>query len=394
MGSPERVAITGLGLVSAVGRGLDATEAALRTGRSGLGRLTLFASPRQGQHPVAQVAGVGPGPRNLALGRMALADALEHAGLVHAPERIGLVVGTCGGGMPETETALGARLASADHDATVWTRHACVHTTFALAREFGLAGPATTISNACSSGAQALAVGAELLATGMADAVVAGGVDALTRLTLNGFASLLAMDPEGARPFDARRAGMSLGEGAAFCVLERAEEARARGARSFALLAGFANTCDAHHPTAPDPEGRGATQAMRGALERAGIDAARVDYINAHGTGTQGNDLAEGNAIARFFAAQGSAPPPTSSVKGLFGHTLGAAGAIEAVTCALALSRGFLPGTARLSDVDPACGLEPLRESREATPQVALSNSFGFGGNNTALVFERAEPLA
>jgi 3-oxoacyl-(acyl-carrier-protein) synthase len=382
------IALSGLGIVSAVGRGLEATLAALRAGASGLGPLTRFSSPRNGHHPVAEVLGVTRAPRTRALARVALEEALSAARLPYPRERIALVLGTCVGGMPESEDALAAHLAGSRFDPDVWRHHACGETTAALAEELELGGPALTLSNACSSGAQALASGSELLQLGLADAVVAGGADALCRLTLNGFAALLAMDPRGCRPFDRARGGMSLGEGAAFCVLERADDARARGAHAPVQLAGSANTCDAHHPTAPEPEGRGAEAAMRLALASAGLEPAAVDYVNAHGTGTRDNDSAEGKALARVFGARA---PAISSTKGVFGHTLGAAGAIEAVVCALALTRELLPGTARLEEPDPECPVEVLRSSRPGRPRAALSNSFGFGGNNTVLVFRRAE---
>lgn len=393
-----KVAITGLGLLTAAGRGADATEAALRAGRDGLGRLSRFASPRCGHLPVAEVRGVEEAPRTVALARPALADALASAGLdggqaALASLRVGLAVGCTVGGMPETERALAAlareeRPVSPEAWPEVWAGHETGATTAALAAAFGLRGPALTIANACASGAQALADGADLLAAGLADVVVAGGVDALCRLTLNGFASLLAVDPAGCRPFDARRGGMSLGEGAAFLVLEPLERARARGARPLALLAGTGSTCDAHHPTRPEPEGRGAEAAMRAALAAAGLEPGAIDYVNAHGTGTPDNDRAEGRALRRLF---GEALPPVSSTKRAFGHTLGAAGAIEAAVCVLALERGFLPGTPGFATPDPECALTPLAASRPGAPRACLSNSFGFGGANTALVLRAPE---
>jgi 3-oxoacyl-(acyl-carrier-protein) synthase len=395
-GVTERIAITGLGIVSAAGRGLDATAEALRSGASGLGPLELFPSTRCGHFPVGEVSGLAPEPglpRTVALGRLALTDALHQAGLAGAglaqtavgPEELSLCLGTCVGGMPETENAVAAILEDKAADDRVWGAHECGATTAFLAREFDVRGPCLTLSSACSSSAQALAAGVDLLAAGEARAVVAGGVDVLCRLTLHGFASLLAMDPEGCRPFDRARGGMSLGEGAAFCVLEREPDASARGARPLAFLSGFANTCDAHHPTAPEPEGRGAAEAMELALERSGWDPARVDYVNAHGTGTRDNDLAEGRALARVFDGR---VPAFSSTKRCFGHTLAAAGAIEAVVSALCLERGFLPGNPGFSDMDPEIGLEPLRRSVDARPRRILSSSFGFGGNNTVLCFE------
>ena len=389
-----RVVVTGLGIVSAAGTGLEANRQAIQEGRSGLGRLTRFPSPRCGHFPVAEVDGVDrlPGfPRTVALGRVALREALASAGLDgeagEAREllrRAGIAAGTCVGGMPETEAAVEGVLAGQMPDPSVWLHHECAFTTHALAGEWDIRGPAMTISNACSSGAQAIASAADLLLAGEAKVAVAGGVDAITRLTLNGFASLLVMDPQGCRPFDRHRKGMSLGEGAAFLVLEEEGHALHRGARALAVLAGSANTCDAFHPTAPDPEGRGAEEAMRQALARAGIDPSGVDYVNAHGTGTPENDRAEGRALARVF---GERAPPVSSTKRVFGHTLAAAGAIEAVVSVLALVTGVLPGTCGLSEADPECVIQPLAESLRAAPRVVLSNSFGFGGNNTVLCF-------
>ena len=362
--------VTGLGVVTAAGRGIEAQEHALRTGRSGLGRLSRFLSPRCGHFPVAEVSGVEDTPRAAALGRLALAE------LAADRPDAGLAVGTTVGGMPETEDAL---LAGGDVAESVFMRHECGALTQALADGAGLHGPALTLSTACSSGAEAIATAAELIRAGEADAMVAGGSDALCRLTLNGFASLLVVDPDGCRPFDRDRAGMSLGEGAAFVLLER-EPTRPPLAR----LAGWGNSCDAHHATAPEPDGRGAEQALRAALASAGLAPGDIDYVNAHGTGTRDNDRAEGRALVRLFDG---APPPVSSTKRVFGHTLGAAGAIEAVVSVLAIARGFLPGNPGFATRDPECGLEPLRDTVLSKPRAVLSSSFGFGGNNTVLCF-------
>jgi len=392
-----RVAITGVGILGAPGVGVAATLDHLWAGRSGLGPLELFPSPRHSHLPVGEVRDLLPGDegsRTGRLARLALAEALESAGLDPLPPELGaraaLCLGTCTGGMPETERAVATLLAGGDPPAVVWGRHECGAATAALAIRFGLRGPALTISNACSSGAQAIADGGELIESGEAELVVAGGADALCDLTLSGFASLLVVDPHGCRPFDRRRAGMSLGEGAAFCVLESEAHAAARGVAPRAWLLGHGNTCDAHHPTAPDPQGRGAARAMRKALERAQLAPAAVDYVNAHGTGTPDNDRAEGRALRTLF---GEALPPVSSVKRCFGHTLGAAGAIEAVVSVLALSEGFLPGNPGFEELDPECGVEPIRETQAAAPRVVLSSSFGFGGNNTVLCFGAAEEV-
>jgi 3-oxoacyl-(acyl-carrier-protein) synthase len=387
----DAIVLTGLGILTAAGDGIPATIRALQESRSGLGALARFESPRCGHYPVAEVAGPLPGGadgRTIALGRAALLQALEDAGLDAARRGAGgLAVGMTVGGMPESEDAVADVLSEANVNGAIWLRHECGFVTRYMARDAGLDGPALTLCTACSSGAEAIAGAAELLRSGAADFMVAGGVDALCRLTLNGFASLLAMDPQGCRPFDVARAGMSLGEGAAFVVLERFRDARARGARLHGRLAGAGNSCDAHHVTAPDPDGRGAEAALRKALAEAALRPEEVDYVNAHGTGTPDNDRAEGKALRRLF---GEDVPPVSSTKRVFGHTLGAAGAVEAIVSVLAIEHGFLPGTSGLEEPDPDCEVIPLKETIPASPRVVVSNSFGFGGNNTVLCFVAA----
>jgi 3-oxoacyl-(acyl-carrier-protein) synthase len=390
------VVVTGMGIVSAAGRGLDATTSALRDGRSGLGTLTLFDSPRCGHFPVAEVESTeldrsGQEPRTLALGREALDQALQQAGLDSATrDGAGLSVGTCVAGMPETERAVAAIHAEEPIDESVWGRHECGYTSHALAGEFELGGPVTTLSTACSSSAQAIGGAQEMLGLGALDVMVAGGTDALCRLTLNGFASLLNVSPDGCQPFDVARTGMSLGEGAAFLVFETLAHAKARGAEVLAVLLGHAHSCDAHHATAPHPDGDGAKAAMELALRAAKVLPSEVSYINAHGTGTVENDRAEGRAVRRLF---GDRQPLLSSTKRVFGHTLGAAGAIEAVVSILALRGGFAPGTLGLYSADPECEVDLVAETRDAKLDVVLSNSFGFGGNNTSLCFQSAEAL-
>lgn len=386
----SRVVITGAGIVSAAGRGLGVTEAALRQGLDGLGPLTRFSTPRAGGLPVAEVRGVlldPTAPRLRGLAELALLDAVENAGLAEGDlRRAGLSMGTTVGGMPESEEAFAALLRAEPVDPAVWAHHECGATTAGLMERLGLEGPPLTVSNACASGAQALALAACALRLGLTDTMLAGGADALCRLTLEGFHALLALDPAGCRPFDRQRQGTSLGEGAAFLVLETEDRARARGATVLAELAGWGCTCDAHHPTAPHPEGAGAEAALRAALRAAGLEPGDVGYVNAHGTGTPDNDLVEGRVLRRVLGA-----PAVSSTKRTFGHTLGAAGAIEAVVCLLALTRGVLPGTVGCAAPDPACEIEPLLDSRQAAPLAALSASFGFGGNDTVLALRRRD---
>jgi 3-oxoacyl-(acyl-carrier-protein) synthase len=223
----------------------------------------------------------------------------------------------------------------------------------------------------------------DVLDSGEASVVLAGGVDSLTRLTLNGFSSLLIVAAQGCKPFDVNRPGMSLGEGAGVLVLESEEHALARGARIRGFIAGAASTCDAYHATAPHPDGVGIHRAMSRALEDAGLGPKDVDYVNAHGTGTLDNDLAEGRAIMRLFRGE---PPRVSSTKGFFGHALAASGAIEAIVCLLAIEHQALPANLGMDIVDPEVGFEPVRRTQPARIRVALSNSMGFGGNNCALL--------
>ena len=264
--------------------------------------------------------------------------------------------------------------------------HECVSSADLIARQLRLGGPALAFSTACSGSALAIAAAAELVANNEADVVLAGGCDSLSRLTLNGFGSLLLLDPQGCRPFDARRAGISIGEGAAVLVLEAEETAVARGAKVLAELSGWGMSCDAYHATAPQSDGEGAWMAMHRALENARLIPADIDYVNAHGTGTLDNDFMEGRAMRRLF---GDRLPPLSSTKRFFGHTLGASGAIKAAVGVLALVHQGLPPNPGFGEVDPEIGIEPVRSFRPATVRHVMSNSFGFGGNNVVLVFSK-----
>jgi 3-oxoacyl-[acyl-carrier-protein] synthase II len=257
-----------------------------------------------------------------------------------------------------------------------------------VARHLGAHGPRTTIMTACSSSATAIGYAADRIRLGHVDVAIAGGAEGLTRLTYAGFGCLRATAPgdEPCRPFDVERKGLTLGEGAAVLVLEEYERARARGATILAVVAGWGITADAHHMTAPHPEGEGAARAMKMALDDARLSADAIGYVNAHGTGTPHNDAAETLAIKTVLGAS----VPVSSIKSMVGHTLGAAGAIEAVASVLALRGGFLPPTVNLRTPDPAFGLDYIPgEAREVEIDALLSNSFAFGGNNTVLAFTR-----
>jgi 3-oxoacyl-(acyl-carrier-protein) synthase len=251
-------------------------------------------------------------------------------------------------------------------------------------------GARLTISTACSSGANAILTGADLLRAGQADAVLAGGADALCLMTILGFTSLRLLSAAPCRPFDKDRDGLNLGEAGAFLVLEREDDARRRGARIHAWFGGGKITCDAFHMTAPSPSGDAVVQAMQGALQEAGLSPRDVSYVNAHGTATPSNDRAEALALMRVFAEAGAPPPPVSASKSALGHTLGAAGAIEAVITVLAVREGFLPPTlsTRAPEAEAQFDLV-LGQARDADVVHAMSSSFGFGGNNSVLVFSR-----
>ncbi|MCB9727716.1 MAG: beta-ketoacyl-[acyl-carrier-protein] synthase family protein [Deltaproteobacteria bacterium] len=393
--SPERaaIAVTGLGAVSALGPDLASLLHGLRTGRSGLApptRLDLGDLPAR---PVGEVGSLPGDPgEGGATHRLALAAAREawrDAAATGDPARIAVVMGTTTGGIGESERWYLATRAGVAADPSALRHHAVCTVTAAVARAVGATGPTMTLSTACSSGANALTVAADLLRSGAVDRVVAGGADALCLTTYAGFSSLRLMSEHPCRPFDRDRDGLSLGEGAACLVLEREPDARARGARIHALLLGSAVSCDAHHMTAPAPDGHAVHAALIGALAEAGVAPSEVGYVNAHGTATPANDEAEARALERVFGASG---PPVSASKSFLGHTLGAAGALEAVITVLALREGLLPATLGTEHPGPDAPRDlVLGAPREAAIRVALSTSFAFGGNNAVLVFGRSE---
>ena len=392
--------ITGSGIISAAGCGVAAVWESVRANRSGLGPLTLFSSPRYANHLVGQVrdnvdklAGNARGSRSDKLCWIAAREALAAAGLESGPVKInparaGVMIGATVGGMLGTEQFLAALLREKKHRFGPLRFHECAGAADLCARKIGALGPVATLSTACSAGAMAILAAAELIEQGEADLMLAGAGDSLSRLTLNGFGSLLLLDPNGCRPFDARRAGLSLGEGAAMLVIEAGETALARGAKILARLAGWGASCDAFHATAPQAEGRGALAAMQHALERGQLQPGEIDYVSAHGTATPDNDAMETRALKQLF---GGRLPPVASVKRFFGHTLAASGAIKAVLAVQSLREQAVPGTLGFEVADARLGLEPVKEFRAQPVSRILSNSFGFGGNNVALVFERAD---
>jgi len=349
----------------------------LRENRSAIRPLTVFALLQGTPLPVGQVDipgldGVGRDPALPRTHRLALLAAGEAmAGAVAPPDAI--VIGTTTGGIAVTEQLL----RDGEQDKERYRYHGLGTVARVLAEEFNCTGPALTVSTACSSGVVAIALAMAMLRCGTVKTVLVGGVDSLCRLTYFGFHSLQLVDRNICKPLDRNRAGMAVAEGAGMLLLTMV-----RPAKPLAELAGVGLSCDAYHPAAPHPEGQGAFMAMSAALADAGLTAADIGYINLHGTGTPDNDLAESKAVRRLFAV----PPPLSSIKGATGHSLAAAGAIEAVVALLAVSRGLLPANTGLMQVDPQLGVAPLAMPAERQVKAVLSNSFGFGGNNGSLV--------
>ena len=387
---------------SCIGHGLAATLDSLKAQRSGLRPCafeTVDLPTYVGEVPGVDEVRLPPALkrfdcRNNRLAQLGLAadgflDAVAACAGHWGRRRVGLFLGTSTSGMLETELAYrrrdpasGALPASFDYGGT--------HNSYSLAafaRELlALEGPSAVVSSACSSSAKVFGTARRMIAADLIDAAVVGGVDSLCLTTLYGFHSLQLVSPGPCRPFDLERDGISIGEAAAFAILERAPASLDPDA---VLLLGVGESSDAYHMSSPHPEGRGALTAMRQALERASLGPKDIDYINLHGTGTPSNDSAEAKAVAAVFGPR-DPPVAASSTKGATGHTLGAAGGLEAVICTLALRHGLLPGGAHTRHTDSSLTFEYLRSNRRRPIARVLSNSFGFGGSNCALVLGRA----
>lgn len=412
MTSVQRVVVTGLGPVTPVGIGVEAFWDSLVRGRSGVGKLEGFDTSVLASRIAAQVHDfrvddhLQPGVSRrmerfaqfaVAAAQLCVADASLDLDASDRT-RIGCVVGTGIGGIAAFEAQVrlfmerGASRVSPHLVGLMIPNMAAGQ----VAMRLGITGPNECTVTACAASAHAIARAVDLLRAGRADVVLAGGAEAaITPLTVAGFCATRALskrndDPEGAsRPFDAGRDGFVIGEGATMLVLESEDHARARGARIYADVAGYGLSSDAHHETAPHPEGAGGAKAMRAALEDAGIRQEAVGYINAHGTATSLGDIAETRAIRTVFGSHADRLA-VSSTKSVTGHLLGAAGATEAAATVLALARGVLPPTINLTDPDPACDLDYVPQTgREADVHAALTNSFGFGGQNASIALVR-----
>lgn len=326
--------------------------------------------------------------RTSLLGRVALREAIAMAQLrVHDGQRVAFISGTTVGGMEKSEQFYKDFLEN-DRRNEYIALHDCGACTEMIAREFpGKIAAQTTISTACSSAANAIIFGADMLLTGRADMVIAGGTECLSKFHLDGFNTLMILDKEPCKPFDKNRQGLNLGEGAAYVVMERREHAQQRGMQPICQLSGYANQCDAYHQTASSPEGEGAFRAMQAALQSAGLQPSDISYINAHGTGTPNNDESEGKAMMRVF---GDRVPLVSSTKAYTGHPTSAAGAIESVISILALTRNFVPANLNFSEKIDSLNFTPVTETiTNIELQHVLCNSFGFGGNDSSCIFSK-----
>lgn len=402
MKSELRIVITGAGIVSAIGVGKAATLDALRRRQTGIEPLQYLKTAHT-EFPVGEVKlnddemkqrlGISKEPttRTALMGILALQEALEEALLwpqvsqTTASGSVALVSGTTVGGMDKTEQYYLDYLDNDTRNDYIRT-HDCGATTELMADHFGIFTLCTSISTACSSAANAIILGANLIRSGQTEIAVVGGSECITKYHLNGFNSLMILDHEQCRPFDDTRAGLNLGEGASFLVIETEDSARRRGAKVLGWLSGYGNACDAFHQTASSDSGEGAFLAMQKALTMASLQPQDISYVNAHGTGTPNNDASEGQALRRLFGTQ---MPPVSSTKGMTGHTTSASGSVEATICLLALQHQFLPVNYGWAH-QMADGITPVADSVVERPlEHVMCNSFGFGGNDSSLIISR-----
>lgn len=393
------VHVVGTGLISAIGHSVAESLHSLQNEISGVGALTLFDSVHQ-KLPVAEVKLSNTAlaeklslsnsiSRTALLGVHAAREAIRSSGINNLHKwKTGLISATTVGGMDKTENFFGQYLSkSSSARLREVAQHPCSYSTEIMADDFGVNGFVTTINTACSSSVNSIILGTRLIREGMLDVVIAGGTDALTKFTLNGFKSLMILDNQPCRPFDASRNGLNLGEGAGFLVLVSEKVLRAESLRSICHIAGYGNTTDAYHQTASSPEGRGSFNAMDAALNLSGLKTEDIDYINLHGTGTQNNDLSEGTAITRLF---GEKLPRLSSTKGFTGHTLGASGGIEAVFSSLAIAGQCIFSNPRFETPMPELNIQPQgRFEQNVSVRHVMSNAFGFGGNCSSIIFSK-----
>lgn len=393
----DPVVITGIGIVSNLGIGIAPTLVSLRSKETKISRAEILPTVHDlpvgeiklTNRELAELALVTGSkkvlPRSVLLAIIAIREAMEMS-LNHSASTIDLLYGTTVAGIDLTEIEILKKTNGLEYEPMRFKSHDCGFSSAFLSQYFGMNGMTKTISTACSSAANAILSGSERIQAGLSDCVIAGGSDALSLFTLNGFNALMILDKQICKPLDANRKGLNLGEGAAFLVLESMSHAQKRGARILAKFSGGANRNDSHHQTASSEEGTGATFAMKSALERAKIMPHEISYINAHGTGTLNNDLSESRALFNVF---GTGIAPFSSTKSYTGHTLAASGGLEAVFAVLNLLHQEIYPTLRWSDPIELVPITTFCDVEKHPVNHVLSNSFGFGGNCTSLIFSK-----
>jgi len=402
----ERVVVTGIGIISALGTGRAAHITALRNAQPGVRKAThlvsihtpdfLLGEIDRSNDDLSAMMGLPTGDngytRTTLLSLAAMKDLLDTTGiepLLHSEPMAFISANTVGGMSKIEDIYMDVASITGDpgNKKYIYTLD-CADSTVKVVEHYKLRPFMATISTACSSSSNSLILGARMIKQGVVQRAICGGGDALSRFTLNGFHTLKNVDKQHTRPFDQNRMGLNLGEAAGFVLLESEQAAKARGAKILAVLSGYANTNDAYHPTAPAPDGSGAYNTMRQALDMAGLQPADIDYINAHGTATQNNDQAEGLAIQKLFGTQA---PPFSSTKPYTGHTLAAAGVIEAIFSIWAMEERMIIPNLNFETKMEELDITPATKTQEDVQiDHVLSNSFGFGGSNVSLVFSKA----
>jgi len=395
------VFVAGVGVISAIGNNVAENQDSLKKGIHGIAPMAYLQSAHRNRLPVAEVklsndelaqkAGLSNRiSRTAMLSMIAAEEALADARLpLNTALRKAFISANSVGGMDKTENFF-PEFSANFHAGRLRdvVNHECGSITELVARKIGFTGFVSTISTACSSSANAIFYGARLILNDVADVVIAGGCDSLTRFTLNGFNTLMILDEKPCQPFDENRRGLNLGEGAGYVVLVSGKIAAMLQRKPDVQLSGYANANDAYHQTASSPDGTGSFLAMDGALKMSGLKTSEIGYINLHGTGTQNNDIAEGTAIKRLFDGH---YPPVSSTKSFTGHTLGASGGIEAVFSVLALQKGCVFPNLRLETPMKDLPFQPVTRFMDNLQlQHVMSNSFGFGGNCSSLIFSKS----
>lgn len=395
----KRVFVTGLGIISSIGKNVEEVLDSLLNSRTGIGKVKILNTIHRdipigevpyNQSELAKLANLPDSngfTRTSLLGIIAANEAVKNALLnTNNDKKTALISATTVGGMCSSEDLYKDFLNNDFKNNLLYIdTHDGGDSTEKIAEQLGLKGFITTISTACSSSANAIMLGSRLIKNNIADRVIVGGTDALSKFTLNGFNTLMILDKELCKPFDENRVGLNIGEGAAYMVIESEDSCKQRNAKIYCEVKGYGNANDAFHQTASSPDGFGASMAMQKALTMSGLTPEMIDYINVHGTGTPNNDLSEGKALVTVF---NNKIPFFSSTKSFTGHTLGAAGAVEAIISTLAMNFNFIPPNLNFKNTISELGFSPVSKLlKDVKVNNILSNSFGFGGNNTSLIF-------